>query len=92
MQSAAGLPGGVPAAWLAGSLIAFLAGERLVVGIAAALREREPAGLLFPVVHLARDVAWVAAIVCWCARRLAGQAPRPHHSMRPRDVRSRTGV
>ncbi len=90
--SAAGLPGGMPAAVLAGSLVALLATERLVAGAAAALREREPAGLLFPVAHLARDVAWVAAIVCWSARRLVGRETRPHHSMRPRDAQSRTAV
>ncbi|HEX7088477.1 MAG TPA: glycosyltransferase [Vicinamibacterales bacterium] len=90
--SAAGPTGGTQAAWLAGSLVALLAAERMVVGVAAALREREPAGLLFPVVHLARDVAWVAAIACWCVRRLAGRDARPHHSMRPRDAQSRTGV
>src|SRR5206468_12334463 len=45
---------------------------------------RDWAPLLFPVVHLARDLVWVAAIAAWCARRLAGRAPAPADSMTPR--------
>lgn len=91
MLSLTGLHGGLPAFAVAGSLVSLLAAERLVVGATAAVREREPAGLLFPVAHLARDLAWVAAIVCWSARRIAGRDTRPHYSMRPRDAQPRAG-
>ena len=36
--------------------------------------------------HLARDVAWVAAMLTWSIRRLRGRPMSPSHSMRPRPV------
>jgi hypothetical protein len=91
VTGAAGLPArGLVAAGALG--IGALALERTIAGVRAALRERDAAGLCFPLVHLARDVAWVAALAVWSARRLTGRETRPHHSMRPRDVRTRTGV
>jgi cellulose synthase/poly-beta-1,6-N-acetylglucosamine synthase-like glycosyltransferase len=66
-------------------LVAVLAGERLVAGIRAAIRFRDWSGLWFVPAHLARDLAWVAAIVVWGARRVTGFGSRPSDSMRPRD-------
>jgi len=77
---AAGLPWR-PLLWLAGFIAAGLALERLVAGVRAAIRHRDPAGLLFVPLHLLRDAAWVLAIVVWIARRIAGRSRRPWHSM-----------
>lgn len=66
---------------LGGSVLAALIVERLVVGVRAALRFRDPAPLLFPFAHLLRDVAWLAAVAAWSARRLLGHAAHPGHSM-----------
>ena len=66
------------------ALIGLLVGERTAAGIAAALRWRDPAALLFPVVHLARDLAWVVAAARWAARRLTRTPAAPAHSMTPR--------
>jgi succinoglycan biosynthesis protein ExoA len=65
-------------------ILAILAAERLIAGVRAAVAFRNGAALLFPLVHLARDLAWVAALAVWTARRLGGLASRPSHSMRPR--------
>jgi cellulose synthase/poly-beta-1,6-N-acetylglucosamine synthase-like glycosyltransferase len=65
-------------------LASLLVGERAVAGLRAALRFRDPAAVLFPVAHLARDAAWTLAIGVWLARRAAGIATRPAHSMRAR--------
>ena len=73
-----------PAAVGAALVVSLLALERAAAGIAAARTYRDPAPLLFPIVHLARDLAWVAAIVVWCGRRGVGAAARPAHSMTPR--------
>ena len=70
------------------ALVACLAAERLAAGIMAARRFRDPTPLLFPLLHLGRDLAWVAAIAMWSARRLAGRPSKPSHSMR---ARARTG-
>jgi hypothetical protein len=66
------------------ALIGFLAIERAVAGAVAAWRWRDPAGLLFPVVHLLRDLAWVAAMARWLSRRIAGAPVAPTHSMHAR--------
>jgi GT2 family glycosyltransferase len=66
------------------ALLGSLVIERAWAGVRAARRHEDSAALLFPVVHLARDAAWVAAIVSWSARRLLGRAQGPSHSMRPR--------
>jgi hypothetical protein len=62
--------------------------ERAVAGVRAALRFRDAAALAFPFFHLARDAAWVSAMVMWTTRRLSGRPARPHHSMRPRPERA----
>jgi cellulose synthase/poly-beta-1,6-N-acetylglucosamine synthase-like glycosyltransferase len=69
------------ATWLALAIVVALAFERVVAGIGAAVVARDPAGLLFPIVHLLRDAAWAAAIVAWTARRLRGTTRDPAHSM-----------
>jgi hypothetical protein len=79
-----------PFAALAALLVGVLALERLAAGIGAARRFHDRTALLFPVVHLARDLAWVAAIAVWVWRRCRGGAPAPAHSMRPRVGTRRT--
>jgi hypothetical protein len=68
----------------AAALIGLLFVERALAGIVATRRFGDPAALLFPVVHLLRDVAWVAAIARWLSRRVAGAPLAPAHSMQPR--------
>jgi len=71
--------------WIAAGIILLaLVAERLVAGMRAAIRFRDAAPLLFPVVHLVRDVVWVAAIATWCIRRLTGRSSVPADSMKPR--------
>jgi hypothetical protein len=65
-------------------LLGGLALERLAAGISAARRFRLWTPLVFPLLHLGRDLAWVAAIAVWTARRAAGRRSGPAHSMRPR--------
>lgn len=67
-----------------GMFLALLLLERLAVGVRAYLRVRDPASLLFPGLHLARDVVWIVAIVVWTKRYVMGQPSRPSHSMRAR--------
>jgi hypothetical protein len=81
--AAAGGPWAMAAAASA-ALVAGLALERLAAGVAAARRFRDLAPLAFPPLHLVRDLAWVAAMAMWLARRMAGRPPRPSDSMRPR--------
>lgn len=76
----AGAPWQLPA-WAGGAILAGLAVERAAAGIRAAIRHRDPAGLLFPPLHLLRDGAWAFAIVVWAARRLSGRGPHPSQSM-----------
>jgi hypothetical protein len=66
------------------ALIAILAVERLGAGIVAARRFRDPTALMFPILHLLRDLAWVAAIAIWSVRRLCGRPSKASHSMRAR--------
>src|SRR5262249_7106741 len=54
-----------PSLSAAAGLVAMLAGERLIAGARAAIRFRTLAPLWFPLLHLARDLAWVAAVVMW---------------------------
>ena len=78
---------GGPSGWpfaAALALIAILMGERLAAGVSAALRFRTATALLFPVLHLLRDLAWVAAVARWSGRRLLRHAASPSHSMRSR--------
>jgi len=74
---------------LAGGCLVVLAAERLRAGIRAARLFQDPAGLWFPIVHLLRDLAWIAACVTWTARRACGRPPAPRDSMSPRPARSR---
>lgn len=73
-------------------LIALLLAERAATGIRAAWRFRDWTALSFPVVHLMRDCAWVAAIVMWVLRRTVGASALPRHSMVSRSAESRESV
>jgi len=75
-----------PIGWSALALVAGLAGERAVAGVRAWRKYGDAAALGFPLVHLARDLAWVAAIAVWSWRHLSGRAGGPAASMRPRAV------
>jgi succinoglycan biosynthesis protein ExoA len=86
VAAASGLPVGWPIA-IAAALLGALALERLTAGGRAARRFGDRAAWLFPLLHLVRDLAWVAAIVVWLARRAARRPGRPSHSMRPRLAR-----
>jgi len=73
-----------PFALVAAALVAGLALERLAAGMSAARRFRDPTPLIFPLLHLGRDVVWVAAIAMWLVRRAFGRRSHPAHSMHPR--------
>ena len=73
-------------ATIAAVLIVGLVIERGIAGIRAAIGFRSTAPLSFPFFHLVRDVAWVAAIGIWTARRIAGRGSHPSYSMTPRPV------
>ena len=75
-----------PVGWSAFALAAGLVIERGVAGVRAWRRYGDAAALGFPLVHLARDLAWVGAIVVWTCRRLRGRAGGPAASMTPRPV------
>jgi glycosyltransferase involved in cell wall biosynthesis len=66
------------------TLVAALAIERVWAGGRAARRFGDWTALLFPALHLMRDLAWVAAMLMWLARRLRRSDAKPAHSMRPR--------
>jgi hypothetical protein len=73
-----------PLAFGAAAMLMGLALERLAAGVRATRRFRDPTPLVFPLLHLGRDLAWVAAIAMWSARRLGRRPMKPSHSMRPR--------
>ena len=73
-----------PPVGVAALLLGILGAERLLAGVRAAARFREPVALCFPIAHLARDLVWVYAIVAWSTRWLLGRVPKPEDSMRPR--------
>jgi cellulose synthase/poly-beta-1,6-N-acetylglucosamine synthase-like glycosyltransferase len=75
-----------PVGWSAFAFVAGLAIERAVAGVRAWRRYGDTAALSFPLVHLARDLAWVGAIAVWTCRRLRGRAGGPAASMTPRPV------
>jgi len=75
-----------PVGWTGLALIAALAAERAVAGVCAWRTYGDRAALGFPLVHLARDFAWVAAIAVWSCRRLSGRGGGPAASMTPRPV------
>jgi mycofactocin glycosyltransferase len=66
---------------VAGALVALLALERLVAGVRAAARFRSRAGLLFPLAHLVRDLAWGWAVLSWTLHRLTQRRAAPERSM-----------
>jgi hypothetical protein len=47
---------------------------------------------LFPLFHIARDCAWVAAIATWLVRRAMRAEANPAHSMMPREAPSSSGL
>jgi len=71
------------------TIISGLALERAIAGLLAWHRFGEASSLLFPLWHLARDAAWVAAMVAWTTRRALFLAPEPAHSMRARDAQAK---
>jgi hypothetical protein len=75
-----------PFAFVAATILAGLALERLVAGVSAARRFRDLRPLIFPLLHLGRDIAWVAAIALWLTRRALGRPASPAHSMRARET------
>jgi len=80
VMAAAGLSWRIPA--IAGLIVlGALVGERLVAGIDAWRRTRDRAALAFPLTHLVRDVAWVAAIAIWLGRWALKRERTPGHSM-----------
>jgi len=83
VSSAAGAPWRAMAA-LGLALLAVLLIDRAVAGVAAARRFGSSTPLVFPVLHLARNLAWVAAMAVWTTRWLLGRRSNPAHSMRPR--------
>ncbi|HYM22837.1 MAG TPA: glycosyltransferase [Vicinamibacterales bacterium] len=89
---------GVPAslAWsmaaVSAGLVGLLALERLGAGIGAARRFDNATPLVFPLLHLGRDAAWVAAIAVWMLRRALRHPPEPSHSMRPRSAAEINGA
>jgi hypothetical protein len=73
-----------PAAGIGLALVGVVAIDRFLAGVAAARRFHSRTALVFPLLHLARNLAWVAAMMVWCARRVGGGRSQPVHSMRPR--------
>jgi cellulose synthase/poly-beta-1,6-N-acetylglucosamine synthase-like glycosyltransferase len=67
-----------------GVLLLTLAIERAIAGARAWRQFEDPAALAFPLVHMARDIAWVAAVLRWALRRLVRRPLRPEHSMSAR--------
>ena len=69
-----------PLLGLAFSLFGVVMIDRCVAGVTAARRFKSSIPLVFPLLHLVRNVAWVAAIVVWLTRRVTGQIlPGPQH-------------
>jgi glycosyltransferase involved in cell wall biosynthesis len=64
-------------------LLALIA-ERARAGVRAWRRFNDPTALAFPVVHLARNGAWVAAVLVWGVRRALRRPFKPDHSMTAR--------
>ena len=79
----AGAPWRTSAA-IGAALLGTVIFERIAAGVAAARRFGSLTPLVFPLLHLARNAAWVAAVGVWVARRVTGRRSSPAHSMRPR--------
>ena len=62
-------------------IVGGLSVERTTAGLRAWWRFSDRAGLLFPALHLIRDLVWVSAIGTWMARRMTGRRSDPSHSM-----------
>jgi glycosyltransferase involved in cell wall biosynthesis len=73
-----------PSAVVGLGLIAGLGVERTAAGVDAWRRTRDRAALAFSITHLARDIAWAAAIVTWLARWALKRDRGPAHSMHRR--------
>ena len=71
-------------ALVAVGLVGVLFLERVVAGVRAWLALRDAAAFWFPLVHLLRDLAWVAAMTTWAFRRVLGHPSVPSHSMSAR--------
>ena len=70
-----------PSAAVALALMAGLGVERTAAGVDAWRRTGDRAALAFSFTHLARDIAWAAAIVAWLARWALKRDRGPAHSM-----------
>jgi len=66
------------------ALLMALATERAIAGVRAWKQFGNPAALMFPLVHFARNLAWVAAVAVWASRRLLRRPLKPQHSMSTR--------
>ena len=78
--------------WIAAAAAGALVAERTAAGIRACWRFGDPAALLFPIVHLVRNLAWVAAIGVWSFRRVTGKVGAASDSMAPRAAGVRTFI
>jgi len=67
-----------------GVLLLALAIERAIAGARAHKQFGDAAALAFPFVHMARDLAWIAAVLAWGVRRLLRRPLKPEHSMSAR--------
>lgn len=68
-------------AYAGSAILMLLVAERAMAGVGAWKLTSDPAALGFPAAHLARNLAWAAAIVVWSARRIARRSTSPVHSM-----------
>lgn len=66
--------------------------ERTLAGVRALRLFGNRAALLFPLLHLWRNVVWVGAMCAWLARRVTGQRGRPADSMRARPATSTPSI
>jgi glycosyltransferase involved in cell wall biosynthesis len=73
-----------PFAVVGAGLIAGLGVERAAAGVGAWRRTGDRAALAFSITHLARDIAWAAAIIAWLARWALKRDRGPAHSMHRR--------
>jgi glycosyltransferase involved in cell wall biosynthesis len=80
-----------PSAAVGLGLMAGLGVERTAAGVDAWRRTGDRAALAFSITHLARDIAWAAAIVAWLARWALNRDRGPAHSMHRRAHRTESG-
>lgn len=74
--------------WLTALALAGAAfAERVWAALRAWRATGDRAAWHLPWVHLLRDIAWVAAGLVWCVRRVRGLASSPSHSMTARQAR-----